>query len=140
MTPIQQRKNQRFRQSPFYGVVALGLFSLEAAIACFIAGGFIRHTLGDALAAALIYAALLCVTRMKRRSAAASAFAFAVMIEGAQGANLIDHLGLAGSTLAQLVLGSTFSWADIAAYGAGALGAWAADVLLRRPSAAINSA
>ena len=117
--------------SPAYGPLALGVFAIEAAIAGFLTGGFIRHTLGDTLVVVLLYAALLSVARIDRRLAAAGVFAFAVIVEATQAADLAARLGLTGTAFGRLVLGSTFSWADIAAYGAGAIGVLIADESLR---------
>ena len=117
----------KLRFSIAYALAAAALFVIEAAIAVFVHSGFVRHTLGDALAAALLYAGLLSIVKLPRPGAAAMAFTISLAIEIAQAAGLPDRLGLAEAALARLILGATFSWTDIAAYAAGASGALAAD-------------
>ena len=111
---------------PAYAALAALLFGIEALIALY-GEGFVRHTLGDVLAAALVYVGLRTITGLRPVSAATIAFAFSAAVEAAQAAALIERLGLEGSALARLVLGTTFTWADMAAYALGAAGACLAD-------------
>jgi hypothetical protein len=46
---------------------------------------------------------------------------FAFFIEVLQYFNLVNLLGLGGSTIARIVLGSSFEWIDLIAYTAGVI-------------------
>ncbi len=108
---------------PYVAAAAL-LLAIEIAIALFIKGGFVRHTLGDFLVVILLYAALRGVFPVGARAAAALTFAFACLIEAAQAAGLFACVS---SPAARIALGATFAWTDIAAYAAGAAFALLAD-------------
>jgi hypothetical protein len=104
-----------------YAACALGLFIIEVLIALFMRDGFIRPYLGDALAVALVYAALRAATPLSLRSALIVTIALALVIEFSQAANLLGALDLADNAVARTVLGGAFDWFDLLAYAAGAV-------------------
>ena len=110
------------RFAPAYAFAAAGLFAVEVLIALY-GEGFVRHTLGDVLATALVYMGVRTLSAARPLYVAIFAFAFSAGVEIAQALDLIGVLGLERSGLARLVLGTTFSWLDMAAYGVGAAGA-----------------
>lgn len=118
------------RFAPAYAFAAAGLFAVEVLIALY-GEGFVRHTLGDVLATALVYMGVRTIFAARALYAAVFAFAFSAGVEIAQALDLIDVLGLEDVRLARLVLGTTFSWGDMAAYGVGAAGALSTDKAVR---------
>jgi hypothetical protein len=90
----------------------------------------VRHTLGDVLAVMLVHAALRGATPMRTLPAAAVSLAIALAIEAAQGLGLFA--GISHPVL-RILLGSTFSWGDIAAYAAGAAIALGLDYSVKEP-------
>ena len=119
------------RFAPAYAFTAAAIFAVEVLIALY-GKGFLRHTIGDVLATALVYAAMLSVFNLRPLAAAVAAFIFSVCVEIAQALNLIGMLNLESSALARTVLGTTFSWLDIVAYGAGAAVAYIIDLAVRK--------
>ena len=69
----------------------------------------------------LVYVGLRAVTSLRVGPAVAVALAIAFGVEVAQALNLITTLGLENVQLARTVLGTSFAWGDLAAYGAGAV-------------------
>jgi len=102
-----------------YLIIAIILFAIEVLIALYVRDDFIRPYLGDVLAVAFVYAALRAVTPLSITHALGITFTVAVAIEAAQALGLLAALGLANNTVARIVLGGVFDWADIVAYAAG---------------------
>jgi Protein of unknown function (DUF2809) len=115
----------------FYALVALIIFAIEVCIALFVRDAFIRPYVGDVLAVALVYTALRAITPLRLWPAIAVTLAIALAIELAQLFNLLDALGLRVNRIAATVLGGSFDWLDLVAYGLGALAV--AVVELMRP-------
>jgi hypothetical protein len=99
---------------------AIILFSIEVFIATFIHDGFIRPFIGDVLVVILIYTLVRSFWRIHPNIAIASVFIFACMVEWLQYLNIIDLLGIRQYKLLVIILGSSFDWNDILAYGVGA--------------------
>ena len=102
-----------------YLAAAAAIFLVEVAIALFVPGGFVRHTLGDVLVVVLLYSALMASTRLDPLPAALACVGFAFTVEAAQALSLVERVGLADVPLARIVIGTTFSATDLAAYAAG---------------------
>lgn len=104
-----------------YFLLATFLFALEAGIAAFVHDGLVRPYGGDLLATVMLY----CLLRSFWAGLAArtvwAALLISYLIEAAQYAHLLAHLGLAHSAAARLVLGSQFEWGDVLSYTLGAL-------------------
>ena len=98
-------------------LAAAVIFAIEIAIALFVRGGIVRHTIGDALAAMLV-AFVLYACAMRAPQAAFASFGIAALIETAQAAGIAEALGLEGA--ARIAFGATFDWRDLLAYAAGA--------------------
>ena len=112
-----------------FGLIAIALFFLEGAIALLFKTGFIRHTFGDFLVVILIYCTLMAVTRFSSVHAAVITLLVAVLVETAQGVNILARLGLDRTQASDLIIGSTFSWGDIGAYILGVATAFIATHL-----------
>lgn len=106
-----------------YACVFAGLLLVEICIALFLHDGFIRPFLGDVIVVWLVFALVRSFyAGGKDWQAAAGVFAFAVLVEAGQYFDLVSLLGLGGSRIARVMIGSVFDWRDILAYGAGAMG------------------
>ncbi len=112
---------ERVTVRPGYAIAALVIFLLELAIALFVRDDFVRPYVGDVLAIGLVYCALRAVTPLRLGSALVLTLAIALVIELAQAANLLGALNLSDNALARTVLGGSFDWFDLLAYGAGAV-------------------
>ena len=73
------------------------------------------------LAVVLVYLGLRAVTRIGVICGALAAFAIGCLVETAQWLDLLGKLGLQVDSVSGTVLGSTFDWSDMLAYGLGAL-------------------
>ncbi len=127
---VQKPRLDRTRAT--YAATALLIFCVEVAIALFVKSGFVRHTLSDVFVVMLLYAALMAVAPLPRVIAAGLCFVFACAVEVGQALGLVERLGLSDMPLARIVIGTTFSWSDIAAYAAGAFITVIADSAARR--------
>lgn len=114
-------RKARFR----YGILCIGILGLEILIALFVHDRFIRPYGGDILVTVL----LCCFCRFlypKRQSGFGKSlpflvFLFAFAVELAQYGNILEILGLADCRFLRILLGSTFSIADIFCYAVGCL-------------------
>lgn len=92
-------------------------------------GPFVRGTLGDVLVVFFLYFLCQSVRSFSRLKLAFVIFAFACLVETAQGMGVFSRLASRGSVVLTIT-GSTFDWADCAAYAAGLAGAWLVDLAL----------
>jgi len=104
-----------------YFLAFILLFSSEVCIIIFSKNHFIRYFFGDVLVVALLYCFIRSFIKNSIYKTVIAVLAFSFLIETLQYFNFIHLLGLQKSTLAKLILGTTFSWSDIFAYILGAL-------------------
>lgn len=107
--------------SKIYFGVAILLFFKELLIACFAHDSIIRPYGGDLLVVVLIYCAVKIFVNIPVVPATLAVLLFAYAVEITQYFHLIRRLGREHSTLARLVLGSSFSFADMLLYTIGAM-------------------
>jgi len=88
----------------------------EIAIALYVRDAFVRPYLGDSLAVVLVYLALRASTRLQTFGAVAVAWLIACAIEFGQLYGLVGKLGIGGSRIARMVLGTGFDPKDFIAY------------------------
>lgn len=101
-----------------------------------VAGGELAKYAGDALYTVLIHTLVLfLVPRVRPLTAAGSALAFSWAVEAAQLTGVPAELS-GRSTVARLVLGSTFNAPDLFWYAVGAALAWAVHTVCRNRSGA----
>lgn len=111
------------RQRAVYGCAALTLLVTEVLIALFVHDRFVRPFGGDVLVTVL----LCCLVRMilpeQKRTPARMVpflvFLFALCVELLQGINLVSLLGLSELSFFRVLIGTTFSYADILCYACG---------------------
>ena len=95
-----------------YALCAVALFLIEVLIATKLSHwSFVRSSLGDVLVTMLL--------DFERRRLALAVFGFACLIEVAQFLHLAPALGLKPGSVLRIMIGDSFSWADIACYFAG---------------------
>jgi hypothetical protein len=107
----------RFRKQ--YVAIALVLFYTEILIALYVNDRFVRPFGGDFLVIILLYCIVMGFTHFQYLQAAASVLIFSFLIEVLQYYQIVRLLGLENVKLASVVIGTSFSWADILAYTAG---------------------
>lgn len=83
--------------------------------------GFVRHTLGDYLVVILIYTLLKSFVAIPPVKAALGVLVFAIVVELLQWIDILALLGIPETPVTRIVLGNTFSFADIIAYTLGIL-------------------
>ncbi|MCC5092203.1 MULTISPECIES: DUF2809 domain-containing protein [Xanthomonas] len=116
-----------------YLLIAAAIFLIEVAIAAgWIGGPWVRGSLGDVFAVALVYCGLRGVFACPPRWACVLAIAIGLLIEGLQAVHLADRLGLRSGSAAYIALGNTATLHDLVMYLIGGLLAYGCDVLLRR--------
>lgn len=121
-------RNNRLRLG--YAGSFAAIFIIEILIALFIRDDFIRPYGGDILVTVLI----CCFGRIFFPTGARLmplwVFLFAAAVEVGQYFDFVTLLGLGDSTFFRILLGSTFSWADILCYGIGCAAFRAAEALI----------
>jgi len=108
------------------------LFAIEAGIAMFLHDAIVRPYVGDVLVVALIYCVVRSLTDMRILVATSGTLAFSFIIEFLQSQNLVVRLGLEKSAIARAVLGTSFSWKDMAMYVLGAVLVIAVEFAVRK--------
>ncbi len=106
-----------------YALLFVLLLGIEVCIALFVRDRFIRPYGGDILVTVL----LCCLGRVmvpEMRFLPGLVFGLAVLVEVGQYVGLVDLLGLGEIRFWRILLGSTFSWADVVCYGVGCALFW----------------
>ncbi|MEZ4791920.1 MAG: DUF2809 domain-containing protein [Gelidibacter sp.] len=109
----------KLKLNPYYLIAFVILLCIETLIAIFLKDGFIRHTFGDYLVVILLYCFLKSFIKGKAFEIALAVFIISYVIEFMQLFNLLELLNLQNSSIAKIVLGSTFSISDLVAYTLG---------------------
>jgi hypothetical protein len=104
-----------------YFLLALLLFFTEVFIGIYVHDTLIRPFGGDFLVVILLYCAIKSFIDFPVWRTAMYALVFAYAIEVSQYFHLVYLLGLQNSKLAQIILGTTFSFTDLLAYTFGIL-------------------
>ena len=104
-----------------YFVWAILLFVTEVLIAAYLNDRIIRPYVGDFLVVILMYCFVKSFLDIPTFPLAISVLVFAFFIEILQYFDLANHLHLGKSSIARIVLGSSFEWIDLIAYTAGVI-------------------
>lgn len=102
-----------------YGAAFAVILILEILIALFINDAFIRPYGGDILVSVLICCFGRILFPVGVRLLPMWVFLFAAAVEVGQYFDFVALLGLGESRFFRILLGSTFSWADLICYGIG---------------------
>ncbi|NQY06666.1 MAG: DUF2809 domain-containing protein [Flavobacteriaceae bacterium] len=101
-----------------YFLLFLLLLAIEILIAVFVTG-FIRQTIGDVLVPILIFFSLkIFIPKSNNLRLIQYIFLFCILVEVLQLFNLPERLHI-DNQIVTVILGKTFDWWDIVAYGAG---------------------
>lgn len=115
----------------FYLIATITLFLIEVLIATTLKHyTFIRATVGDLLVVILIYCFMKIWYPFEAKKLAIGVFIFAVMIEISQYFHLANLLHLHG--IGRIILGTNFSFQDIAMYAFGCWVVYWGDKRLQR--------
>lgn len=104
-----------------YLLAFIAIFILEVFIALFVRDRFIRPYGGDILVTVLICCFVRIFFPTGVRLLPVWVFLFAAAVEIGQYFDFVSLLGLGSIPFFRILLGSTFSFADILCYGAGCL-------------------
>ena len=106
-----------FNFSSFSAFILLLL--TEISIVIFFKTGFIRHVFGDYLVVLLLYYFLKSFVSISNNKLASITLLIAFTVELIQLTPLLKTIGLENHSLANLILGNTFSVTDLLAYTLG---------------------
>ncbi|MCC4622051.1 DUF2809 domain-containing protein [Xanthomonas cassavae CFBP 4642] len=124
-----------------YLLLAVALLLIEVAIAAgWIGGAWVRGSLGDVLAVALVYCGLRGVFGTAPGWTCLLAVGIGCAIEGLQAIHLADRLGLRPGSAASIALGNTATLHDVLMYAIGGAIALGCDALLPRRRRAMPAA
>lgn len=110
-----------------YFISAVVLFAILVIIALYVRDQYIRPIGGDLLVVIFLYLLARAFFNFSKGWIALSVLVFAYLIEFAQYGRLVDLLGLTGNRLAEVIIGTTFSWGDMIAYSLGVMVVWMGD-------------
>lgn len=115
-----------------YLALSVLLFVTEILIALFVHDSFIRPYVGDALVVILIYCLVKSFLNLPVYLVCLVTLAFAYTIEFMQYLKIVETLRLEKSTLARIVLGTSFSKLDLLAYTVGIFIVWITEKRLAK--------
>jgi len=110
-----------------YFIPAIILFLVEVFIGAGMHDAIIRPYGGDFLVVILLYCLVKSFMRLKVQTAALSILLFSYAVEILQYFRIVNVLGLAGSKIACIIIGTSFAWTDLLAYTLGILAVLAAE-------------
>ena len=102
-----------------YLLAAVALFLVELTIALRVHDNFVRPFLGDTLVVVLLYCASQAIFPQSYKRSALEVLLLAYAVEAGQAADFAAWLGADRIPWLSVLLGRTFSWADLAAYTVG---------------------
>lgn len=112
----------RFIFSKKYFLITLFLFVVEVLIALYVHDSFVRPYVGDFLVVILIYTFVKSFLNVSVFSTCIGVLLFSYLTETLQYFRIVDVLGWSDSTLAKVIIGTSFSWEDMIAYTLGVIG------------------
>ena len=104
-----------------YAILSIALFVVEVFIALFIHDSLVRPFVGDMLVVILIFTICRCFINANYFRLALCVLIFSFAVEIGQYCDLISILGLQHCGVARTIIGTTFDYHDLLAYGAGVL-------------------
>ena len=115
-----------------YALCFGGIFLIELFIALFVRDAFLRPYGGDILVTVLICCFLRIFFPAGVRLLPVWVFLFAAAVEAGQFFDFVALMGLGDNAFFRILLGSTFSWADLVCYAVGCALFFAAETLAKR--------
>ncbi len=108
-----------FHFNKIYFYLTILLFAIEIIIAKYIHDDVVRPYIGDMLVVMLIYCFVRSFISVKVISTAIGVLLFSFLIEALQYFKILNLLGLQQYKLARIIIGTSFSWADMFMYSTG---------------------
>ncbi len=102
-----------------YLVASIILFLVEVFIGIYVHDTIVRPYIGDLLFVVLLYCMLKAVCNMAVMKAGIVVLLFAYLVETLQYFNIANVLGLGNYKFARILIGNSFSRADMACYTIG---------------------
>lgn len=102
-----------------YFLLAVFLFVVEVLIARFVHDQIVRPYVGDFLVVILIYCFIKAFLNVSVEKTALFTLLFSYAIEILQYYQFVYRIGLGGSKIARIVIGTSFEWVDLIAYTLG---------------------
>lgn len=115
-----------------YILLFIAILAAEVLIALFVRDNFIRPYVGDMLVTVVICLFLRGFTPLKTKLLALFVFIFSAAVEIGQYFDFVALIGLSDNRFFSVLLGRTFSLADIICYGIGCIVFFAAEELLKK--------
>lgn len=103
----------------FYALLFGGVFVVEVLIALFVRDNFVRPYVGDVLVTVLLCAFVRIFFPDSIKLLPLYIFLFAAAVEVAQFFDIVKLLGLEKISFLSVIIGRTFSFADIICYAVG---------------------
>lgn len=124
-----------FKFSPYYFILMLLLFCIEVWIGIYVHDRIIRPYIGDLLVVILIYCFVKSFLNTSIMPTAIGVLIFSFCIEILQYFHIVRLLGLDDSSIARIIIGTSFAWMDIWAYSLGIILVLIIEkILARKPS------
>ncbi len=114
-----------------YIIVFILLLLVEIFIALYVRDAFVRPYLGDSIAIAFVYAFIMIFVKKSHHFkpkviVASISLLIGILVEALQATSFLEVTGLGSIKWLRIILGSSFSWADMVAY----LGGFIAVILI----------
>ena len=119
ITQILIYKMLKFNYKNF--IIFLVLFIIEVIIALYIKQHFIRHVFGDYLSVIMLYYLIKSFVKIKSVNVVITVLLIAYIVEFLQLTPILDLLSIEENSFIRIILGTTFSIIDLAAYTLGVL-------------------
>lgn len=115
-----------------YFILTILLFLIEVFIALYVRDAIIRPYGGDFLVVILIYFFIRSFWNISPLKAIVGVLLFSYLIEILQYFKLVNLLGLQGNRMAEIIIGTGFSWWDMLAYTLGAITVYWGEQYLKK--------
>ena len=127
-------KTEAMKKRLIFLVVFISLFFVEVLIALYVHDDFVRPYVGDMIVTVVVWSFVRIIFPDKFRLMSLYVMIFAILVEVGQYFNYTDLLGITNPILVTM-MGTSFSWADIACYAVGCIVAAIADFITIRKKA-----
>ena len=105
----------------YNGCIFISLILIEIFIALFVHDDFIRPYIGDVIIVLVIYFFIKIIFIQQIKHLVPIIFIFTIIVEWFQYINILEILGLYHIEFLRILVGTTFSWADIYCYAVGCI-------------------
>ncbi len=121
-------KSKRIKYALLFGALLI----IEACIALFVRDAFVRPYVGDMLVTVLVCAFARIFIPRGVKFLPLYVFIFSALVETLQYFDIVKLLGLESNRILSVLIGRTFSFADIVCYAVGCLAFFGIDYLIQK--------